>query len=151
VSQERSTRSLVGVDDGAGDLLAAAQSGTLKLQVVIITDWRDGPTEGIARLSIGDGLWKFKLFADSASSEDLSERLFLISQVSRELAEPRILEPIADVRLPLVWPFSDRPDAAFIKSTVDVALESAAPPTLVVSSGDFDVVIKAWLVESDFA
>ncbi|MGI5522560.1 hypothetical protein ACQEUX_16740 [Micromonospora sp. CA-259024] len=132
------------------ELLTAAQRGLLRLQAVVITDWRDGPIEGIARLSAGDGLWKFKIFADSASSEDVSERLYLLSALPKESAEPRILELIAGVRLPLVWPFDNQPNAAAAKSAVDLALDAARQAALVVSSNDFDVVVKAWLVEVEF-
>jgi hypothetical protein len=50
-----------------------------------------GPAfEGISRLSAGSGFWKFKLFAESANTEDLSERLFLLSRLVRGSTELRI-------------------------------------------------------------
>ena len=114
---------------------------------MVITDWRDGPIEGIARLSAGGGHWKFKLFAEIASTEDLNERLFLLSQLPNDVAEPLIRELISDLRLPIVWPFSDQPDPAAMRSAVEVALESAMAATLVVSSVNFGTVIKAWRIE----
>ncbi|WP_141908415.1 hypothetical protein [Micromonospora sp. A202] len=135
---------------GIDELLTAAQRGLLRLQAVVITDWRDGPIEGIARLSAGDGLWKFKIFADDASSEDVSDRLYLLSALPKESVEPRIWELIAGVRLPLVWPFDDQSNAAAAKSAVDLALDASGQATLVVSSKGFDVVVKAWLVEVEF-
>jgi hypothetical protein len=133
---------------GIGDLCAAAQGGTLKLQAVVITDWRDGPIEGIARLSAGDGLWKFKIFAAVARVDDLDERLFLFFRLSQD-AEEQILSVVAGLRLPLVWPFDEQPNSSAITSAVNVALESAMSETLVVCSVDFDTVLKAWLIESD--
>jgi hypothetical protein len=135
--------------NGFGEVLVAARRGTLKLQAVVITDWRDGPIEGIARLSIGDDLWKFELFAESADSEDLSDRLFLLAPLPEGSVRSQISDLIADARLPLVWPFDDRPDADSITSAVDRALESAGPAHLVISATDFQVAHQAWLVEPD--
>jgi hypothetical protein len=130
-----------------GDVFTAAQSETLRLDKVIITDWRDGPIEGIARLSVGEGLWSFRLFAEITRPDDLNERLFLLSPLSTTAIERRILELVADLPLPLVWPFDSCPDSAAITSAVDAALESASPATLVISSVDFNAVLKAWSVE----
>ncbi|MET8250962.1 hypothetical protein [Micromonospora sp. NPDC005197] len=129
------------------DLLESARSGALKLQAVVVVDWRDGPIEGLALLSAGKGLWKFQLFAELPSSEDLSERLFLFSALTERSAERQLLQVAADSRLPLIWPFGERPDAVAVVSAVDAALETAERPTLVVSSRDFDVVTKVWLIE----
>src|SRR5262245_35217825 len=126
-----------------GNVLAAAHAGTLRLEALIITDWRDGPIGGIARLSAGDRFWKFKIFAEIPGADDLDGRLFLLAQLSPGASETRIAEVVAGQSLPLVWPFNDRPDSADVRSAVDIALESAEPETLVMSSVDFDTVLKA--------
>ena len=132
-----------------GDILAATERGTLRLCPMVITDWRDGPIEGIARLSGGGGLWRFKLFAELFHDDDLNERLFLFSLLPDDVVESKISKLIAGRRLPLVWPFTDHPESNDMMSAVDLVMEAALPATLVVNSTDFEVVNKAWVVRSD--
>jgi hypothetical protein len=131
------------------EILVAARSGLLKLQAVAITDWHDGPLEGIARLSVGGGLWKFKMLAEVPRVDDLNDRLFVLERLSQDPGGTRIMEVVADRDLPLEWPYNDQPDSAAIRAAIDVALESATPATLVIGTADFNAVLKAWLIEAD--
>jgi hypothetical protein len=130
----------------AGDILEAARNGGLTLSPVVITDWRDGPVEGVASLSVGSALWIFRLFAEDLPSGTPNDRLFLLSRLRDEIMGRRVMELVAASRLPVIWPFDDQPDAAAILSAVEAVLESVVPATLAVNLVDFGVVTKAWKI-----
>jgi hypothetical protein len=113
---------------------------------ITITDWRDGPVEGVASLSAGSALWIFRLFAEDPHGDTPNNRLFLLSRLREETMGRRVLESVAASHLPVVWPFDDQPNPAAILSAVEAALESAIPATLAVNLVDFNTVTKAWKI-----
>lgn len=130
-----------------GDILAAAREGLLVMNPIAITDWRDGPIEGVAGLSVGSTLWVFRLFAEDLRSDAPDDRIFLLSRLPEE-AMGSVLGAVATSRLPVVWPFDDQPNPAAIRSAIDAVLEPVIPATLVVNLVDFSTVTNAWKIIS---
>jgi hypothetical protein len=128
------------------EITRMAGSGRLLLRALVITDWRDGPLEGITRLSLGPQLWVFRLIAEAIDAEHLDDRVFELALLEDDATRSRLEEVTAPFELPAVWPFDDLPESTALRSVVDGVLDGAPGASLMLNSVDFHHVIKAWVI-----
>ncbi len=116
------------------------------VHIVVVTDWLDGPIGGIATLGEDETYWHFRLFAENPGSDDLDDRLFVLSEVpAAHRAELRRVAGTPVVS-PLIWPYDHEPDPSAVDRAVQDAITSAAPPHLVLRSSDLNQVTAVWYV-----
>lgn len=112
-----------------------------KTRQAIVLDWADGPREGLCALAVPEYEFYFELHSEKPSSDDLDDRLYLLSRVRAGSVE-RVTKALASLgkskRLVWApqWNFAD--DAARIRAEAVLAsvLKSKRRTGLIVRTRD---------------
>jgi hypothetical protein len=124
--------------------LLSTRSDELQLRPTVLLDWRDGPIEGVTTIGDLGMYWYFRLFAEYPSSNELDDRIYLLSPIANEsVTLIRDLDEKRDGG-PMVWPFDGEPHASAIRNAVDKLVASAPAPVLIIRSADFQGVQGIW-------
>ena len=131
--------------------LFAISPDSWEVDLIVVTDWSDGPRDGFCRLRSPNCCFRFELIAERLPSYDDDLHLFRLSAIShaefgalltglKSLGPPRQQQ----VWIPR-WTFSSEKDRQEADQAVKAAIEASEPSVAIIQTHNMLDFTGAWL------
>jgi hypothetical protein len=114
-----------------------------------IVDWHDGAIGGLLTFTSFDSAWRFSLFAERRSMDDVDDRLYLLTQVPDSLFS-RLWDVVTGSGKPSTrlvvpsWEFASADEEEAAEQILSAIAESPTVPRLLIRAHSLEAVDGIW-------